>query len=102
MNRVHSGRWWALAHLITLVMVIALGGCARHDDMVGTVTQIRPQLCIGRHAAMGACYGAKAGGGNAFDGLHVGDCVHVTVVDRDVTNVEPVPAADHRDDCPGS
>ena len=102
MNRVHSGRWRVLAHLIPLVLAIVLGGCARHADIVGTVTQIRPQLCVGRHAALGACYGDKAGGGDALDGLHVGDCVRVTVVDRAVTKVEPVPAADYRDDCPGS
>ena len=100
MNGVHSGRWPALALLIPLAMVIS-GGCARHDDMVGTVTQIRPHLCIGRHAALGACYSEQAGDDDTLNGLHLGECVHVTIVDRAVTKVEPVPAADHRDDCPG-
>ena len=68
--------------------------------MVGTVTQISPQLCIGRHAALGACYGETTGGGDVLNGLHVGECVRVTVADRAVTKVEPVPAADHPDDCP--
>ena len=27
------------------------------------------------------------------------DCVYVTVADQAVTKVEPVPAADHSDDC---
>lgn len=66
--------------------------------MVGTVTQIGPRLCIGRHAALGACYGGKE---DVLSGLHVGECVHVTVADQVVIEVEPIPAADHRDDCPG-
>jgi hypothetical protein len=89
----------ALAVLVPLVMTFA--GCARHDDVVGTVTEISPRLCIGRHAALGACYSEKAGGDVALSGLRVGECVRVTVADQNITSVEPVPAADHRDDCPG-
>jgi len=96
--RVHSGRWSVPGLVIPIAMAIGIGGCASHADVVGTVTQISPKLCIGRHAAAGACYGHKADG---LDGLRVGDCVQVTVVDGTVTDVEPVPAADHRDDCPG-
>ena len=98
MYRVHSGRSSASALLIPLVLAVVLGGCAKHDDLVGTVTQTGPRLCIGRHAALGACYGEKPG---RDDGLRLGECVHVAVVDGVVTDVEPVPAADHRDDCPG-
>jgi hypothetical protein len=86
---------------VPLVVAMVAGGCARREDTVGTVTQISPHLCIGRHAALGACYSETAGGGDVLSGLHVGECVRVTVADRAVTNVEPVPAADHRDDCPG-
>ena len=101
MNRVHNGRLPALALLMPFVLAIVAGGCARHDDMVGTVTRIGPQLCIGRHAALGGCF-AETAGSDVLSGLHVGECVQVTVADRAVTKVEPVPAANHRDDCPGS
>jgi hypothetical protein len=101
LNRVHSGRLPTLALLIPLVLAIVMGGCARHDDLVGTVTQISPQLCIGRHAALGSCFSETAGS-DVLSGLQVGECVQVTVADRAITKVEPVPAANHRDDCPGS
>jgi hypothetical protein len=45
--------------------------------MVGSVTTVRPVLCIGRHDATGTCVdGASA---DQLAGLAVGDCVQPRV-----------------------
>ena len=72
--------------------------------MAGSVTTIRPVLCVGRYAAAGECvYGITAA---ARDRLQLGDCVSVLFGAPNaqgryrLKSIKAVASKDHRQDCP--
>jgi hypothetical protein len=83
--------------------VAATGACAQRHEMVGTVTTLSPQLCIGRHAGTGDCFTGASDA--ALSQLHVGECVVVSFAPSAgsgaarVETVQPIPAAEHPRDC---
>jgi hypothetical protein len=91
--------------LVVLAVIAALSGCSGDDEtsMVGSVTTVRPVLCIGRHDATGTCVdGASA---HQLAGLAVGDCVRAVLGPADargrneLRRLTAVSARAHRLDC---
>jgi hypothetical protein len=85
-------------------VAIILAGCAGSEQWIGQVTTLQPELCVGRHAAMGDCFEANP---SVFAHLHVGECVIVTYTPHDegasvqtLSNVKEVAASSDPADCP--
>ena len=72
---------------------------------VGQVAELSAErVCLRGTGAIGICYQAEPG---MLDGTRVGDCVRVRAVlkygrliTRELTAIEPVSAAEHREECP--
>jgi hypothetical protein len=101
-------RWPALAAL--LLAATGTAGCGNDDltSQYGAVSSLNPQLCVGRHAAMGECFtGATPA---MLSPLHVGQCVKVTFKisgsmgtgPARLRSVSAVKAEAHRLDCPAA
>ncbi len=96
--------------VIALVAVSVLAGCGSGlRYWTGTVTQIRLRLCVGMHAATGACFGASPLA--AQRGLWENECIVVTFTGsavndpslealRPATQVERRAAVQHADCLP--
>lgn len=91
--------------------VSSLPACSGGDSaetVLGTVSVVRPTLCIARHAALGFCVGDIATDipASAISALHVGECVSVTYVEtRDADHarlraVRPASPPPGSTDCP--
>ena len=91
---------------MTVAMFGAVAGCGAHSETgwYGTVTSLRPLLCVGRHAATGECFVA----GPATVAVRVGECVRVTFrpstpaggLHPTLLTIGPAHASEHVEDCP--
>jgi hypothetical protein len=75
-------------------------------EMVGQVTTLKPQFCVGRADAQGECFDARL---RLLSGIRAGECVTATYRNHrttpsgryPLTAVSQANAADHSSDCPG-
>ncbi|MFI5845194.1 hypothetical protein ACIA8K_36380 [Catenuloplanes sp. NPDC051500] len=59
-----------------VVIVLALGGCARTDMLHGQISQLTPSVCVAAEEASGQCF-TPGHGAELFRGYEVGDCVYL-------------------------
>jgi hypothetical protein len=62
--------------LLFVVLLLALGGCARTDTLHGQISQLTPSVCVAAEEAGGQCF-TRGNGIELFRGYEVGDCVYL-------------------------
>lgn len=67
--------WWVAG--VTLAIGVFAGGCGASDahHLIGVVTTVSPNLCVGKTAAEGICVEASP---SIITSVTVGECVEVT------------------------
>lgn len=98
-------RWLGLGVLVFVSgLTTECGGS--QDGWYGAITTLQPHLCVGRHAASGACF--EGASPTTLSSLRLGECVQVTfrksattgAAPEHLLTIKPVRASDHRIDCP--
>jgi hypothetical protein len=99
---VHS---WLLG-LAAASLLIACSGNI-DGEITGTVTQIKPTVCVSAHAGTGRCFDAPSG--LSLKSIRLGECVRATFSARGADDSSPrltsISAEKHperADDCPAT